>query len=342
MPGTTAYDEAAAQIRRASRATSRDDRELIRMAALAASSHNTQPWTFSTSTDAITIQPDLTRRCPVVDPDDAHLFKSLGCAAENMVQAAAAQGIAATVSINATDQSVSVDLSRSTDPGPTPLADAILTRQCTREAYDGRPVTPDDLAALEAAGTLGSARCAHITDAGRLGEVAAFVTRGNLAQLNDPHFREELLSWIRFNPASALKAGDGLAGRTTGQPGVPSWFGFALQRILLKADTQAKVDAERLASSAGVTMFVSPADDVSAWVDAGRAYQRYALQAEALDIRTAFINQPIEVTDLRPEFESWLGLTDERVHLAVRFGHGAKVPYSLRRPIDDVITSAGR
>jgi len=324
-------------VRRPHTATGRDDRELIRMATLAASSHNTQPWKFLPSTDAITIRADLTRRCPAVDPDDAHLYKSLGCAAENMVQAAAVQGIAATVSVDRTDREVRVDFDGTTDPGPTPLADAILTRQCTRDSYDGRPVTPDDLAALEAAGTLGSAHCVCITGADRLGEVAAFVTRGNLTQLNDARFRRELVSWIRFNPATALATRDGLAGRTTGQPAVPTWFGTALQRILLKADTQAKVDAERLASSAGVTVFVTPGDDVSDWVDAGRACQRYALQAEALDIRTAFINQPIEVTDLRPEFESWLGLTDERVHLAVRFGHGAKVPYSLRRPIDDVV-----
>ena len=39
------------------------------------------------------IEPDLTRRTPVVDPDDHHLFVSLGCATENLVQAALANGL---------------------------------------------------------------------------------------------------------------------------------------------------------------------------------------------------------------------------------------------------------
>jgi hypothetical protein len=62
-------------------------RELVRYATLAASSHNTQPWKFAPRERSISIVPDLARRTPVVDPDDHHLYVSLGCAAENMVHA---------------------------------------------------------------------------------------------------------------------------------------------------------------------------------------------------------------------------------------------------------------
>jgi hypothetical protein len=68
-------------------------RELIRYATLAPSSHNTQCWKFRVEARAISILPDLSRRCPVVDPDDHHLFVSLGCAAENLIQAALANGL---------------------------------------------------------------------------------------------------------------------------------------------------------------------------------------------------------------------------------------------------------
>src|SRR5882672_4177857 len=64
--------------------------ELVRFATLAANSHNTQPWKFSIRNDSISIAPDYVRRCPIVDPDDHHLFASLGCAAENLMHAAAA------------------------------------------------------------------------------------------------------------------------------------------------------------------------------------------------------------------------------------------------------------
>ena len=81
------YDEAVKTSRAPLRSAPRD-RELVRFATLAANSHNTQPWIFSARGDEIAIAPDFRRRCPVVDPDDHHLFASLGCAAENLVQAA--------------------------------------------------------------------------------------------------------------------------------------------------------------------------------------------------------------------------------------------------------------
>ncbi len=40
---------------------------------------------------------------------------------------------------------------------------------------------------------------------------------------------------------------------------------------------------------------------------------------------------------LRPQFESWLELDGEHALLMVRFGHGPTAPFSLRRPMDDVI-----
>jgi hypothetical protein len=80
MASTDQYDNMASDIRQpgAERAGGiLDVRELIRHATLAASSHNTQPWKFCIRRGSIVIQPDFSRRCPVVDPDDSHLFKSL-------------------------------------------------------------------------------------------------------------------------------------------------------------------------------------------------------------------------------------------------------------------------
>ena len=66
-------------------------KELVRYATLAPSSHNTQCWKFALEGKGITILPDLSRRTLAVDPDDHRLFVSLGCATENLVQAALAQ-----------------------------------------------------------------------------------------------------------------------------------------------------------------------------------------------------------------------------------------------------------
>lgn len=53
------------------------------MATLVANSHNSQPWRFSLSVQRNTVRPDLQRQCPVVDPDDHHLWASLGFGSVN-------------------------------------------------------------------------------------------------------------------------------------------------------------------------------------------------------------------------------------------------------------------
>src|ERR1700693_41841 len=112
--------------------------ELVRCATLAANGHNTQPWKFGLSPDTISIRPDLTRRTPVVDPDEHHLWVSLGCATENLVLAAAALGKHADVAFGPQEVHVALD---NASPVRSPLVNAILQRQCTRAVYDGRQIT---------------------------------------------------------------------------------------------------------------------------------------------------------------------------------------------------------
>ena len=103
-------------------------RELVRYATLAPSSHNTQCWKFALEDKVITILPDLSRRCPAVDPDDHHVFVSLGCATENLIQAALAHGLKAEASFDASRDSVRVTLAP-TPAQSSPLFKAITSRQ---------------------------------------------------------------------------------------------------------------------------------------------------------------------------------------------------------------------
>jgi hypothetical protein len=336
ISATRAFDEAAGAIRRPGQPGRRDDRELVRLATLAASSHNTQPWRFQVAEDAITIYPDRSRRCPVADPDDAHLYKSLGCAAENLFHAASLQGLAATIDYDPALDAVVVGLEERTDVVPTELARALSTRQCTRTAYDDTSIDAHTLEVLGLSGSNDEVTCLMVTDEVRKAAMTALVERGDRIQLNDAAFRRELLAWVRFNPRSARRTGDGLAGRVNGQPPLPTPIGRLLAPMLITASRQAKVDREHLRSSAGLAVFVTPRDRVEDWVSAGRAYERFSLRADLLGIRSAFVNQPIEEPTLRPELRS---LLDAAGHpqLMVRFGHGPRAPYGLRRRVDEVL-----
>jgi hypothetical protein len=95
--------------------------------------------------------------------------------------------------------------------------------------------------------------------------------------------------------------------------------------------------ARQIRSSAGIAVFVSNVNDKDHWVEAGRCYERFALQAAALGIQNAFVNQPVEEARLRPELARALDLGGRRPDLVVRFGRGAAMPKSLRRPVESVV-----
>jgi len=311
-------------------------RELVRCATLAPSSHNTQCWRFALEPQAVTILPDLTRRCPAVDPDDHHLHVSLGCAAENLAQAALAHGLKAEGTYDAARNALRLAL-QPTAAFASPLYRAVAARQSTRAEYDGQPLSTADLRLLEQAASGHGVELLLLTAKPALEKVLDSVVQGNSAQMNDPAFVAELKAWIRFNGRDAVRHGDGLYAASSGNPTLPSWLGPRLFDLVFRAKSENDKYARHVRSSAGVAVFVGPAVDKAGWVEVGRAYERFALQATALGVRTAHLNQPVEVASLRPAFASTFGLAGRRPDLVVRFGRGPTLPPSLRRPLEAVI-----
>jgi hypothetical protein len=312
-------------------------RELVRYATLAPSSHNTQCWTFHLQDRSITIAPDLTRRCPVVDPDDHHLYVSLGCATENLTHAALAHGFHGDARFDPTGVgAIAVNL-EATRAMASPLFQAIAERQCTRGDYDGKPISAEELRLLERAGSGNGVRVVLLTERPAMEKVLAYVVAGNTAQINDPAFVEELKAWVRFGADEAARTGDGLFAGATDNPAMPRWLGTRMMRLFFRPKSENERYARQIRNSAGIAVFASDASDKAHWVEAGRCYERFALQATALGIRNAFLNQPVEVGSIRPQFASALGLGSQRPDLVVRFGRGPAMPLSMRRPVQAVL-----
>ena len=313
--------------------------ELVRYATLAPSSHNTQCWKFHIEDKAITILPDLTRRTPAVDPDDHHLYASLGCAAENLVHAALANGLNGDARFDPTsevDGAIKVIL-EPTKSFISPHYLAIPERQCTRGEYDSKPLSAQELRLLQLAGTGMGVRVIMLTEKAALERVLTYVVEGNTAQMNDSAFVEELKHWIRFSRNEAVKTGDGLYSATSGNPSIPRWIGDPLFGMFFKPKNENDKYAKHLRSSAGVAIFVSDANDKMHWVEAGRCYERFSLQATALGIRNALVNQPVEVSSVRQQFATAFNIQGGRPDLVVRFGRGPVMPKSFRRNLQSVL-----
>jgi hypothetical protein len=332
------YDQQADHTRRpleTGTTVSAQMRELIRYATLAANGHNTQPWKFAIRKTAIEIHPDHTRRLPVVDPDDRELWICLGCALENLLVAARAAGFAPEVTYPDAADFIHIRLTADTRQS-SPLLGAIQLRQNTRSEYDGRPVKTADLDQVQALPLEPGVVLRFVTNPNALETVLEYVNQGNLRQFADKAFMEELIHWLRFNKKEALASLDGLCTRASGNPAVPRWLGQMFVAGI-KPQQQADADARKLRRSAGAVLVASSSDDKTAWVRTGQVYERMALKMTTLNIKSAFLNQPFEVGELRSQFQSAMGLGSSLPQSLVRFGYADLMPRSLRRPVEQVL-----
>src|ERR1700675_1706224 len=72
---------------------------LVRAAILAASPHNTQPWLFKVTSSWIELYVDTARNVGALDPYLREEHIGIGCALENLMLSAAANGYSATLTL---------------------------------------------------------------------------------------------------------------------------------------------------------------------------------------------------------------------------------------------------
>ena len=310
-------------------------RDLIRYATLAPNGHNTQPWRFAVDDNAIDILPDLTRSTPVVDPDDQHLFVSLGCSAETLRIAALSTGRPGDIEVKE-DGAVRYAFIEGV-PRMDPLFAAIPRRQSTRADFDGRPAPAADLEALTRAAAIPGVDLMLVTDRPRIDRIRDLVIASNDTQMADAAFMAELKHWLRFNPKAAMATGDGLFATASGNPILPDALGGLAFEVFFMAHAENLKYARQINSSAGLAVFTGTMADREHWVAVGRCCQRFALAATSLGLKCSFVNQPVEVARLRPELAAIAGTGGGRPDVVMRFGYGPRLPYSPRRPVESVI-----
>lgn len=299
--------------------------ELVRMATLAPNSHNTQGWTFTPLPDGVRVTVDPRRRTPVVDPDDHHLFVSLGAAVETLIIAATTYGIIATPQV-ATDGTVT--LTFADGAATSPLLPAITIRQSHRGLYDGSALTDPDRVALRAEPTLRLIEDTPTRTALRDLTVAAYG-----AQMEDAAYRAELKSWLRFSQGAALDTQDGLFSGCSGSPALPQLMGESLFGVLVTAKGQRETLAAQIDSSPALALLVSDPDTPAGRIDTGRRLARIGLAATTQGLAMAHINPALENPDSRAEIARLLGVTSGRPSILLRLGRTPDpMPYSLRRP----------
>ncbi|MFA6041674.1 MAG: nitroreductase family protein [Methylophilus sp.] len=298
--------------------------ELLDIAALSPSSHNTQPWTVRINdTDSFTIGYDVQRQLMVGDPHKRELFMSLGCFIQSIILAADDAGYGAQYTfINATDNTQVAHISLNIQDSPLtngqPWQKLIQSRRSDRRPYSSQILDPEAIKKLTGL-QQGHTRLQLYTAAADIAFLAQVTKVATQKIMSQQDFRDELAHWVRNN---WTKQSDGMPGYTQGMPGPIS----LLAKIVIKnsksvAADQAKKDALRVTKSAAVGLLCLPSGNKPTdWIDAGMLYQRLCLEAQLLGISTSAVSAAVIDDSTTSEITQHFTLHDQPVAL-MRFGY---------------------
>jgi nitroreductase len=286
---------------------------LVSAAILAASPHNTQPWLFKVSDSSIELHIDTSRNVGALDPYLREEHIGIGCALENLMLAAPANGYAATAMLvpgilapipaEPKPQLLArVDLApgkRQTDE----LYNAIPQRHTNRGRYDSyKPLPPDFLDAL-----------GHLPDGDADVKLFLFTSeadRKNIAKVSsaanneiyaDPNVKAGTERWVRLRWTSVQRHRDGLTIDAFGLPPVATAVVKTLpQRMLGWLGRRSQKDTySDLMLRAPLIGFIAVRDryDQQQCLLAGRTWQRAHLLATAKGVAGRPCNEAVEMID---------------------------------------------
>ena len=286
---------------------------LVRAAILAASPHNTQPWLFKITATQVEVYADTGRFPGALDPYLREQHIGLGCALENLMLAAAANGYNAAATLlpgklqgipsNLQPQLVArVDLS----PGnrqTNELYNAIPHRHTNRSPYDLRKHVPADVmdALSRVASEESDVKIFLFTAESDRNRIIDVVAKANHDVYADQEVEQGSQQWIRWSWSDVQKHRDGLTLDAIGLPPLTTAIlKFTPKGLLKKYSPRGNGDPYAdLLRATPVFGLIAVRDryDQEQSLRAGRIWQRAHLLLTSRGVAARPINEAVELVD---------------------------------------------
>ena len=331
--------------------------DLVRAAILAANPHNSQPWLFHVTQTQIDLFADRRRNIGTVDPFLREMHIGLGCALENLLLAAAANGYITQITLlpDSLDETrvARIGLTR----GSAPVSDLypmIPQRHTNRYPYDtGRPVTFATLDALSALDNDPKVRIFWFASTDMRKQVGNLLVEAAHAFVADKTQDGDTARWWRGTWQDIQQHRDGITLDAAGLPDLTRAIGKMLPPAAQKQQDstflQNTADQVKTAGAFGL-LTVRNGQDRKLQLGAGRVWERMHLWATKEGLAMQPLNQVVE----RAAREVVLGTTSHfgtslqtlvggpawQTLLAFRVGYSTHegLP-SPRRVVDEVMNS---
>ena len=311
--------------------------QIASYASKAPSGHNTQPWKFHITDSTITVLPNLDVALPVFDRNNRELFISLGCAVENLCIAASYFGYTTHI-IECSIEAIILELTKNALTIEDSLFHQIEKRQTNRNIYNGNKISDGILQQLQSIPKENGIQF-YFTEINTpfANTITQYIMKGNEIQMADIAFKNELLSWMRFNKKQVEATHNGLSYLVFGNPPLPRILARPIVSLFLKPNAQNKSDRKKIDSSSHFVVCATQRDTIEEWINLGRTLQRFLLKVTEIGISYAFLNQPCEVAALAFDLREKLPVNKEHPTLIMRIGYAKQIPYSPRKKIETLL-----
>lgn len=303
--------------------------EVLRLASLAPSLHNSQPWRFRVLPQLIELHGDPSRRLPVADPEGRELRLACGAALLNLRLALEHAGVHPVVTLVPEHAGptalaeVRSGSSAGAHEGTEQLHRAITERRSNRKPFRSKPVPPEHRHALLEA-VLAEQCWLHVVEPSERGPLEGMVHRAHRMQMADRRFRAEAAQWMGREEDEA----EGVPVFAAGPPREPQdqW----VLRDFSAGQASSREPGEEFESHPLLVVVCSHSTGWAEDLKAGQAMQRMWLTATSRGLAASLISQVIEVAEIREELRRLIGASLNPQAL-LRVGYGSPSPAVPRR-----------
>jgi hypothetical protein len=318
-----------------------NEEEILFLASLAPSGHNTQPWSVQyLDPYHWIIGNDKTRWLPAVDPTQRETMLSIGAFLQNLEYAAGSFGYVCHSDLlaktNQDERVIEVRLQKHAPKTPFDIT-KIKNRRTVRSHFLSEPLRNDDLKYFMDSEPESIYYLSAASPQGRF--ISEQTIQANRLQSYRDAAQQELSEWIRFSSKNAEKYRDGLTTASMEIEGIPGWVvrNFYGKSAVMKRDFRERaVDnaKQEVSESAGWILITSRDESPQELLETGRRMQRLFLKARGRSVAIHPMTQILEESSTKETLTQSLGMP-EPVQFILRSGYVKRYPppVSLRRPV---------